>query len=439
MKYNEDQGKAAVVSTAAAREAVEFGDVGEQFVRLRLPAIVSAGGDAAQAAASAPSGMPPGSSDARPSAAAMPHDAPWPVVAGLARPGARSGGTKEKASAVDSKGVVLKNGADMTPEAVRWLWRGWLALGKLHILAGAPGVGKTTLAMALAAIVTRGGPWPDGSTCEPGNVIIWSGEDDAKDTLLPRLMAAEADVSRCHFVHGTNKGGEIKPFDPAHDMKALQATARALGDVRLIIIDPVASAVAGNSHRNAEVRRAMQLVVDLGVRLDACVLGLTHLSKGNAGADPVTRILGSVAFTAVARVVLLAAKTKGRDGEDRRLLVRGKSNIGPDTGGIEYTVEEAEPMPGISTSQLVWGDAVDGSASELLDEWARGQRRPSAVDAAAGFLRNILAGGELPAKSVMAEAIAAGISEAAVRRSSSGAGVCKRKTAEGWLWSVPTR
>ncbi len=82
--------------------------------------------------------------------------------------------------------VLLLNGADLTPEPVRWLWPDWLALGKMHILAGAPGQGKTTIALACAATVTIGGRWPDGKRCDPGNILIWSGEDDPADTLLPR-------------------------------------------------------------------------------------------------------------------------------------------------------------------------------------------------------------------------------------------------------------
>ena len=100
-------------------------------------------------------------------------------------------------------GVVLINGSTLTPQAVRWLWEYWLALGKLHILAGTPGQGKTTIALAAMATVTIGGRWPDDTRCAPGNVLMWTGEDDLADTVTPRLMAAGADLSRCYFVEGT--------------------------------------------------------------------------------------------------------------------------------------------------------------------------------------------------------------------------------------------
>lgn len=98
--------------------------------------------------------------------------------------------------------VVLINAADIEPVAIDWLWQGWLAMGKLHILAGMPGQGKTSLALSIAAIVSSGSCWPDGSNRRAGNVLIWSGEDDVKDTLLPRLMACGANRSNCYFIHG---------------------------------------------------------------------------------------------------------------------------------------------------------------------------------------------------------------------------------------------
>lgn len=255
--------------------------------------------------------------------------------------------------------VMLLNGASLTPEPIKWLWRFWLALGKLHILAGAPGQGKTTIALACAATVTTGGRWPDGTSCEVGNVLIWSGEDDPADTLLPRLLAAGADKARCYFVSGTRINGEVHSFDPARDMFALEEQAQRIGGIKLLIVDPVVSAVAGDSHKNTEVRRALQPLVDLANRLDTAVVGISHFSKGGAGGDPASRVVGSIAFTAVARVVLVAAKLKGEEGElDRRVLARGKSNIGPDDGGSSTTLSRVNrspaSMPAASCGVALW-------------------------------------------------------------------------------------
>ena len=340
--------------------------------------------------------------------------------------------------------MVIVNGADLTPEPVRWLWPDWLALGKLHILAGAPGQGKTTIALAVAATLTIGGRWPDGSRCAPGNVLIWSGEDDPADTLLPRLIASGADRTRCYFVSGTRIDGEVEPFDPARDMAALEEQAQAIGGIKLLIVDPVVSAVAGDSHKNTEVRRALQPLVDLGSRLDAAVLGISHFSKGGAGSDPASRVVGSIAFTAVARVVLVAAKVKAEDGEqdqDRRILARGKSNIGPDDGGFEYAIEQAEPLPGIHASYVTWGKSVAGSARDLLAEPTEQESASdgkSAVDAAAAFLLEALADGLTPTKTVQAEAKDAGVSWASCKRAAENLRVVKRKGDGGlWYWKLP--
>src|SRR5205807_366348 len=157
---------------------------------------------------------------------------------------------------------------DIKMEPISWLWNEWLAAGKLHILAGRAGTGKTTVALALAATITRGSIWPDGTRySNPGNVLMWSGEDDAADTLVPRLVAMGADLSRIHFVGDVKEPHGRRPFDPARDMPALIAKARAVGDVRLLIVDPVVTAVAGDSHRNAEVRRDLAPLVRFGQKL----------------------------------------------------------------------------------------------------------------------------------------------------------------------------
>ncbi len=104
-------------------------------------------------------------------------------------------------------GLVVLAASDVNPQPVNWLWEGWLPRGKLTILGGQPGQGKTTIAMALAARTTTGGQFPGGGTCEPGNVLIWSTEDDPGDTLTPRLMAANADIKRIHFIQGPRVRG----------------------------------------------------------------------------------------------------------------------------------------------------------------------------------------------------------------------------------------
>lgn len=337
-------------------------------------------------------------------------------------------------------GVILLRGDNLTPQPIAWLWRDWLALGKMHLLAGAPGQGKTTIAIAFAATVTCGGRWPDDSRCEPGNVLIWSGEDDPADTLLPRLLAAGGDCKRVYFVDGTRIRGELQSFDPARDMPALQAQAEKIGDVRLIVVDPIVSAVPGDSYKNAETRRALQPLVDLAANMNAALLGITHFSKGGQGGDPAQRVLGSVAFTAVARIVLVAAKVKSEDGEkDRRILARGKSNIGPDDGGYEYHLEQSEPLPGIHASRVLWGASVQGTARELLsDPNELDGEEKNAQASAADFLTEMLKDCPVCSKDLEAQAKQAGISWRTVRRASDTMGIIKKPAADKrWYWRLP--
>jgi putative DNA primase/helicase len=325
----------------------------------------------------------------------------------------------------------------LTPEPVFWLWKDWLALGKLHVLAGAPGQGKTTIGIAAAAIVTIGGRWPDGSRCDPGNVLIWSGEDDAADTLLPRLIAAGGDPARCYFVTGTRIDGEAHPFDPARDLGQLLTAVDQIGGISLLIVDPVVNVVTGDSHKNTEVRRALQPLVNLAAACRCAVLGITHFSKGGQGQDPTQRVIGSVAFSAVARVVLVAARVKGKDGEDHRILARSKSNIGPDGGGFEYHLEQVEALAGIEAPRVVWGRAAEGTARELLTDPIP---EPDAAprNSAAEFLREVLKDGPVPTRFVKSEALEAGLAWNTIRRAADDLRVLKKKggMAEGWYWHL---
>ena len=204
--------------------------------------------------------------------------------------------------------VQITCASDIKPEPINWLWDGWLARGKFHIFAGQAGTGKTTIALALAATISIGGRFPDGTKSPSGNVLIWSGEDSADDVLVPRLIAAGADLTRVHFIGDVKHGGETRSFDPATDIPIMQDAVVRIGDISLLIVDPVVNAVAGDSHKNGEVRRALQPLVDFGEKLDCAVLGISHFSKGTGGRDPLERVTGSLAFGALARIVLATAK-----------------------------------------------------------------------------------------------------------------------------------
>lgn len=212
----------------------------------------------------------------------------------------------------------------------------------------------------------------------------------------------------------------------------------------MLIADPVVSAVAGDSHKNTEVRRGLQPLVDLGATLGCAVLGISHFTKNTAGRDPVERVTGSIAFGAVARVAMAAAKLPDdHPGGPGRIFCRSKSNIGPDSGGFRYDLHQAElqSYAGVFTSSVVWGEALDGSARELLGQADQGSAPGdrSELDAAQEFLRNILADGPLPSKQVKADADGAGYSWRTIQRAQKSLGVEATKGCmkEGWSWRLP--
>lgn len=330
----------------------------------------------------------------------------------------------------DRPRVILTRGSDVQPASVDWLWDGWLAAGKLHLIGGAPGTGKTTLAASLAAILTAGGCWPDGSPATNGTVVFWSGEDDHADTLNPRLRAAGAAMDRVFMVDGVREGGERYPFDPARDMDALRASLATIPDVRLIVIDPIVSAVTGDSHKNAEVRRGLQPLVDLAGQLRCALLGVTHFSKGTSGRDPVERITGSLAFGALARLVMVTAKQDAEgDRPERRVMLRAKSNLGPDGGGFVYELQQGElpGYPDISTTHVLWGEPIYGTARELLAEAEQRDDETREARDAAGWLRELLCPGPMQVKAIRSHGESAGFAWRTLQRAMRSVGMVSRR------------
>jgi hypothetical protein len=339
--------------------------------------------------------------------------------------------------------VIIRRADEMTVERIAWLWPGYLARRKLHIAAGDAGCNKTTLATALGATLSIGGRWPDGSRAPLGSTLFWSGEDGIEDTLLPRFIAHEADLTRIHFVsHAYDEKRCRRAFDPSRDMDELTRAALRLGDVALIVIDPVVLTVRGDSNSNADVRRGLAPVVQLAERMTAAALGITHFTKGTAGRNPVERVTGSLGFGAAARVVFAV----GRIPEDQgggRLLVRAKSNIGPDGGGFRFAVRPVE-VAGGETIRLEWCDPVQGTARELLAHIERDPEQREADNDADTFLRETLldAGGSMTRKEVLAAAKRAGYPERTIEHARARCRIVVRTSGfgkqRGSVWALPS-
>lgn len=347
---------------------------------------------------------------------------------------------KKRADAVP--GVALLRASEIRLKPIKWLWSGWVAGGKLAILAGAPGTGKTTLALSLASTLTNAGQWPDGTPCKAvGSVLIWSGEDGEDDTLAVRLEAAGADMTRVYFVQGRyDADGDFEHFDPAAPTQTLIEALASIGDVAMVIIDPIVSSVAGDSHKSNQVRRSLQPLIDIAAESGCAILGITHFSKSTAGRNPLERVTGSIAFGALARVVMVTAGTK-----ERRVVARAKSNIGPDSGGLVYSMEITKVSTDdgdTETNRVKWIGGVDGDALAILNKFETGES-PQQHDEVAEFVKAQLANGPVPADDMYRKGQVGGITEKQLRAALKRAGGKHQKVGvpgekQYWEWRLPT-
>ena len=336
--------------------------------------------------------------------------------------------------------LKIINMSDIQAQPIHWLWDGWLPLGKMTILAGAGGCGKTNLSLALIATITTAGTFPDGSKCKSaGKVLIYSTEDDPADTLKPRLIANGADVSKVSIISGrTNEKGELEPFDPSRDFPKIEEYIKANPDVKLLMIDPIISAVSGDMNKANDVRKSLQPLVDLANEYKFAVLGITHFSKGSSGSGPADRIIGSQAFTALARMAWVASK---REEEGDCILVRAKSNNSILEGGVRYQIESETVLDSIETTKTVWLGTIEGTARELLNDAENTEGHSSAFEEAKDFLIDLLSPVEsMSSKEVKQHCKDAAISWRTIERASSELKI-KKSRPQGettWHWKLPS-
>lgn len=338
-------------------------------------------------------------------------------------------------------GAILVKASELQIQPIDWLWPNWLAAGNFHLLGGIAGTGKTTLSLALASYISSGKPFPGGSQAPIGNVVIWTGEDDIADTLTPRLIAMGADLDRVHFVQCIRTEDGDQPFDPSADLPVLQEAIIKVGNVKLLIIDPIVSVVKGDSHKNAEMRKNLAPLIQMAEDMRFAMIGITHFSKGTYGREPIERITGSLAFGAVARVVLVASKSTNDGEENVRIFLRAKSNIGLDTGGFEYSLEPAMTENGIETSRVLWGKAIAGSTRKLLNDIESTSEDDGGIQGCMQFLTSILSYSPVSANEIQRDCEANGYSKSTMNRAKKRLGIEVKKIGIGkgshWVWELP--
>jgi KaiC/GvpD/RAD55 family RecA-like ATPase len=304
-------------------------------------------------------------------------------------------------------GAVLQRMCDIERQELQWLWPGRIPLGKLTLFAGDPGLGKSLATLDIAARVTRAGALPDGAraSTEAGSVILLSAEDDAADTIRPRLEAADADLRKIHILQAVrrpkaNGDTTLEQFSLESDLIALQDAVASLDDARLIVIDPLSAYLGGvDSHVNAKVRSLLAPLADVASALRVAVLAVTHLNKNTSSA--LYRASGSIAFVAAARAVWLFAKNP--DDPDQRLMLPGKMNLAPDQTGLSYRLEAKQ-----GTAVIAWGGAVTVRADAVLEP--EGAERQSERLEAMDWLRERLANGAVAQREIKSDAAKEGFS-----------------------------
>jgi RecA-family ATPase len=329
--------------------------------------------------------------------------------------------------------------SDVASEDIDWLWERWIPAGMLTILGGHGGDGKSTVMASIIAALTTGASLPDAAPTRPTNVLLLSAEDDVANAIRPRLDLHGADPSRVFALQGTiREDGRARWCDLQRDATIIQTAIEQHG-IGLVVIDPLSSYLP-KSDRNSEgeirdaLRPLLLLMEDTGVG----VVGIMHVGKTGDARRASQRLLGSTAFTALARSVLMIAdQPDERQPEDiaangkLKVLQVVKSNysIPPPPLGFRRPLDAA----------IDWLGPADVTVEECFAVPARERGRTATErNDAAEFLTELLAAGPVPSSDILAQARTQGFSERTLRRAKKLLAITAAKVdGGGWTWSLP--
>ncbi|MDX1964619.1 MAG: AAA family ATPase [Pirellulales bacterium] len=326
--------------------------------------------------------------------------------------------------------VICMN--DVQPESITWLWPQRIACGKVTLISGDPGLGKSFVSLDLATRVTLGTPWPDApsSSAPRGSVLVLNAEDDAADTIRPRLDAMGADVGQIHLLDAIRTGEQERHFCLLHDLDILEQAAGQLGDCRLIIIDPISSYLVGvKQNDSGEIRQALDPLKGLAQRTGAAVVLIAHLNK-SGGANALYRTSGSISIIGMARTAWVV--TKDPEDQTNRLILPMKSNLAAEVFGLGFKIID---------SQVAWGtEPVKCTADDALERRPSRGRPGKASEEAKSFLREALQFGPQESSELEAMAEARGISQRTLWRVKGDLEIVSERIGGRngkWLWKLP--
>jgi len=340
-------------------------------------------------------------------------------------------------------GLVLHRLSDLTSEDVRWLWPGRIPFGKITVLDGDPGLGKSTITLDLAARLTRGEAMPDGvrgDNEKPAGVLLLTAEDGLRDTVLPRLKALGADMTRVYALESVpNVKGEPEMPAIPRDLDLIERMVVEHG-VALVIVDPLIAFLGDSSETNTwrdqDIRRALGPFALMLERTASASLLVRHLNKGSGG-NPIYRGGGSIGIIGAARSGLLVQKDPDDETGVRRVLAPTKANLSAPAKAMAYRMEQAPN----GSVRVVWEGETEHTAVGLLAEPLPEEERSELHDAVE-FLRAELYAGAVQVEEIKRRSRAAGISERTLKRARARLGVVAEK-GDGrfapWSIKLPAR
>ena len=308
--------------------------------------------------------------------------------------------------------------SEVHAEEVQWLWYPYIPLGKLTIVQGDPGEGKTTFVLSVISSLTRGVPLPECSGAESSmNVIYQTAEDGLADTIKPRLDAMGADCSRVFVIDESRK--DLSLMD-----ERLEKAIRKTG-AQLIVLDPLQAYLGRDvdMHRANEIRPIMKRVAAMAEQNNCAVILIGHMNKAQ-GLKSGYRGLGSIDFRAAARSILLIGRTK--DEPTIRIVAQDKNSLAPEGRSMAFELNEI--------SGFRWLGYSDATVDDVLSGMAKSETKTSQME---NKLREMLSGGDsLSAEEVLSRASALGISKRTLDIAKKNLGIVSEKRGGQWYWKM---